>query len=748
MNSWILSASVLIAAVLAVRRIFRGRINPRFQYALWLLVLLRLLLPVNVGQSAASVMNFLPVLEAPAVIQAPAENHSAAAPTAALAEPVQALAPAQPDQNQAPAASEKVPAPAAVPVQKDSLDLARLLPGAWLAGIAVVLLCLLFSNLRFALRLRRSRKKAGIYRKLPVYECAWLETPCMFGLLHPAIYLSPGLDGDSRDYALRHEYGHFHQGDHLWALFRGLCLALHWYNPLVWLALRLSKRDGELACDQWVTQSLTEAQCLDYGRTLIRLSCSGREPVFCTATTMSVKGKALKQRIEYIAKRPTMLLSTSVVLLLAVLLSVGCTFTGAKEGEPAAPIPEEPVAQEPSPTVGPVPTADPVPAGENGRLLDRKGQALDLSQYPDLSPAEESFAAYLQMGYDVHLTIDQALQQQAQTLLAETVPYGEGAIVMVDVKTGAPLVLASNGRNGGLSLLRAYQPRNLFLPCTAIAAQWESIVTSALAITCEGVFDKYQQDGWVSTCWIWEASDSGLTHGEENLTAALRDSCYYYFYTVGNDLGNDDLVEYAKALGLGQPTGIELPESTGTLASRKTPLGTGAEWRIGDTLEAAVGRSVNAFTPLQMAEYCAAIANRGQRHSASILGSITNGAGKTRYLRQTQVTGTVLDEQELRLAKLLEGWSDLLDANWAAVHEGMYAAVNDESYNLENARHWQGCPWGVAGMAYPGMFMGFAPYENPQVAIFVFADETRNSEDAQEIARGMLDFYIEEVNGI
>lgn len=282
MSSWILSSSVLIAVILTVRRIFRGRINPRFQYALWLLVLLRLLLPVNVGQSAASVMNFLPVRETPVAIQTPAENQTAA-PTAALAEPVQALAPAQPDQNQAPAASEKVPAPAAVPVQKDSLDLARLLGRAWLAGIAVVLLCLLFSNLRFALRLRRSREKVGSYRKLPVYECAWLETPCMFGLLHPAIYLSPGLDGDSRDYALRHEYGHFHQGDHLWALFRGLCLALHWYNPLVWLALRLSKRDGELACDQWVTQSLTEAQRLDYGRTLIRLSCSGREPVFCTA---------------------------------------------------------------------------------------------------------------------------------------------------------------------------------------------------------------------------------------------------------------------------------------------------------------------------------------------------------------------------------------------------------------------------------------------------------------------------------
>lgn len=727
MSSWILSSSVLIAVILTVRRIFRGRINPRFQYALWLLVLLRLLLPVNVGQSAASVMNFLPVREVPALIQAPAENLPAATPAVdALTEPVQAVEPVQSGMSQSPAAPEEARAPAVVPVQKNAFDLARFLSGAWLAGIAGVLLCLLFSNLRFTLRLRRSRKKTGSYRKLPVYECAWLETPCMFGLLHPAIYLSPGLGGDSRDYALRHEYGHFHQGDHLWALFRGLCLALHWYNPLVWLALRLSKRDGELACDQWVTGSLTEEQRLDYGRTLIRLSCSGREPVFCTATTMSVKGKALKQRIEYIAKRPTMLLRTGIVLLLSVLLSVGCTFTGAKEGEPTDPVPDEPAAQEPSPTVSPV------PVGETGRLLDREGQSLDLSRYPELSAAEESFAVYLQMGYDVQLTIDQAMQQQAQTLLEEILGYGDGAVVMVDVKTGEPLVLASNSGDGDLALLSAYQPGKLFLPCTAVAALVERIVTPELTIPCEGVFDKYQQDGLAPECWIWNAvPDAHYTHGGENVTTALRDSCYYYFYTAGNDLGNDLLVEYAKALGLGQPTGIELPESTGTLANRKAPLGTGAEWRIGDTLEAAVGRSVNAFTPLQMAEYCAAIANRGQCHSASILGSITDGDGSIHYTRQSQVTGSVNGQE----------------ADWAAIHEGMYAALNGYADNAANADYWQPYP-GVAGMTNSGQFMGFAPYENPQVAVFVMAGRAKDSAAAQQIARGILDFYFKEVNGI
>lgn len=740
MSNWILSSSVLIAAILAVRRIFRGRISPRLQYALWLLVLLRLLLPVNFGQSAASIMNYLPAQEPLVFVQTPAESRAAAAPVEALADPVLPGESARPGQSQSPAEPENIQVPAAAPAQKNTLDFARLLRGLWLLGAAAVLLCLLASNLRFALRLGRSREPAATYRNLPVYTCAWLETPCMFGLLRPAIYLSPDLTGDSRGYALRHEYGHFHQGDHLWAMLRGLCLAVHWYNPLVWLAARLSKRDGELACDQWVTRSLTEAQRLDYGRTLIRLSCSGREPVFCAATTMSVKGKALKQRIEYIAKRPTMLLSTVIILLLAVILSVGCTFTGAKEESPAAPTPEAIMTEKATPT------ASPVPAAETGRLLDRNGQLLDLTQYPDLSAAEESFAIYLQMGCDVQLTIDLTLQQQAQTLLAETLGYGDGAVVMVDVKTGEPLVLASNRPDRSLALLSAYQPGDLFLPCTAIAGLREDTLNPQYEILCEGVFDRYEAAGYAPTCWIWEAVPGGfISHGRENMSSALRDSCYYYFYALGNDLGNDLLVACAENLGLGQPTGIELPETTGTMASRRTPLGTGEEWRIGDTLEAAVGRSTSAFTPLQMAEYCAAIANKGQRYSASILGSVTDGDGVVRYTRQPQITGSVLDEKEQ-------------DANWDVIHQGMYAALNDQRVNSANAFHWQDCPWQVAGMAYrsqiishalyedsqvayKSLFMGYAPYEDPQVAFFVVAEEAENGAAAQQIARELVDFY-------
>ncbi len=413
---------------------------------------------------------------------------------------------------------------------------------------------------------------------------------------------------------------------------------------------------------------------------------------------------------------------------------------------PAATAPPEPTA---------APSASPTPAAEPGRLLDRTGQALDLTRYSGLSGAEETFAHYLQSGNDVRLTIDLALQQQAQTFMAETLGDSGGAVVMVEVSTGAPLVIASHGQGGNRALLSAYQPTNLFLPCTAIAALDSNIITPEDQICCEGVFDRYEADGYAPACWIWA---EGYTHGNENMTTALRDSCYYYFYALGNDLGIYQLALYTESLGLGQPTGIELPENVGQVASLQTAKDEGREWRIGDTLEAAAGRSASAFTPLQMAEYCAAIANKGQRYSASILGSVTDGDGAVRYTRQPQIIGNILSEKEQELAALLEKWNDLLDANWAAIHQGMYAALNDQHMNDNNAHIWQDCPWQVAGMANRipfgnhapyedqvpcrGLFMGFAPYEAPQVAIFVVTEEAE-SYASQQIARQLLDFYNE-----
>lgn len=744
MISWIVSSSVLIAVIVAVRFLFKGKMSPRLQYLLWLLVLLRLLLPVSIGESAASVMNYVPEQES--IRWEDVQARLADAPQSPLQpnveEPITAP---QPEKN---TLSDKLNNPVsekagqtAEPIYlEEKVDWTTLLQTLWLIGAGVVLMCVLGSNLRFSRKIRRSRRMHSTYKRLPVYECAWLETPCMFGLFRPAIYLSAEISGEELEHVLCHEYGHYRQGDHIWALLRGCCLALHWYNPLVWLAARLSKRDGELACDEHVTRGLDSKERTRYGQTLIRLSCARRESMFCTATTMAGKGRELKERVEYIAKQPRMMAWAVAVILLIAVFAAGCTFTGAKtEEQPSDPAPAA-ATTEPTPEVTAAPEPSLSPAPLNGILLDRNGQAFNPSQYSGLEGAEDAFRVYLEQGYSVGLTVDLALQQQAQEILEEYLDSSGGAAVIVDVNTGAPLAVLSNGTGENHALQSVYQPQDLFLPCTGIAALSKSILTADYEIPCEGVFDRYEAEGFAPECWIWNAVDGAhYRHEKETMTDALRDSCYYYFYAVGNDLGTDALEQYGRSLGLGQPTGIELPEKTGTLASRRTLLGTGEDWRIGDTLEAAVGRSVNAFTPLQLAEYCAVIANRGIRYSASLLNTLHDTDGELLYTRQPVVLNLVPDEKQLPAGEAMA------DSWWEAIRRGMYEAMNDYEHNATNAVVWQESRWKVAGLNHLGcgLFMGFAPYDDPQVAICVIAEDERNASLVGEIARDILDAYIE-----
>lgn len=135
-------------------------------------------------------------------------------------------------------------------------------------------------------------------------------------------------------HSVGHELTHFRHGDHVWALLRCLCLVLHWYNPLVWLAAALSRRDAELACDEATIRRLGEAERAAYGRTLIGITCGSRPSLLRTATTMNCGKSGLKERISLIVKRPRTAAWALVILLLAAVFVTGCTFTGAQAGEP------------------------------------------------------------------------------------------------------------------------------------------------------------------------------------------------------------------------------------------------------------------------------------------------------------------------------------------------------------------------------------------------------------------------------
>lgn len=331
---WIVSSSVLILVVIALRYVLRGKLSLRMQYALWLLVLVRLLVPVSFGASDLSVMNAVPE-RAPTVQQGTykqdivGERNDAPANGGTVGIPAQSMSEAAPPDLVQNVTTATVTAPTV-----EKTDWARIAKTVWLAGAAALGLVFLAVNLRFGKKLRRSRERVEETDAcLPVYESGETDTPCLFGVAKPSIYVTPDTrtEAETLRYALAHEQTHYRHGDNLWAVLRGVCLALHWYNPLVWWAAELSRRDAELACDEATIRRIGESERAAYGRTLIRMTCEKRPALLVTATMMTDSGKGLKERISLLVKKPKTAAYTAVAVLLIAGLSVACTFTDGKD---------------------------------------------------------------------------------------------------------------------------------------------------------------------------------------------------------------------------------------------------------------------------------------------------------------------------------------------------------------------------------------------------------------------------------
>lgn len=383
-------------------------------------------------------------------------------------------------------------------------------------------------------------------------------------------------------------------------------------------------------------------------------------------------------------------------------------------------------------------------------------------------------------GNHIYLTIDIVLQEQVERILGNCLDalirtrevermeaklrgeYNEemkdeitgAAAVVINVNTGEPLAIASwptydvttiienyaqlletpNAPLFNRALMGAYAPGSTFKPCTAIAALTEGIINTEDLVDCQGVYTRYAAEGYAPECWIWQ---QGYTHPEENVVTAIRDSCNYFFYTISNDLGIDKMGEVAHAFGLGVPTGVELVETTGNMSNSENHSDyTGTEWRIGDTLQAGIGQSDSIFSPLQLAEYCATVANSGTRYSASILKSIrTYDYSKKLYEREPEVLSTV----------------ETADYNWAAVQEGMEQVVNSP-YNESNYLNFIDCAWHVAGktgtaqkgenITNDAIFICYGPYDDPEVAVAVVVERGGSGAGIVHIARQIMDAYI------
>ena len=337
MTEIILTSSVLILLTAILRRVLQGRIAPSVQYALWLLVAARLLIPGTLFTSPVSVVgaaeNLLAVQAEtvsgdPSAFIDPARPDGPSAYFVTQPSDETPLSPASRPSDGPGPASNSVTLP---PEARQTIDWADLI---WKAGIAVTGGAMLLSNLAFYIRLRKRRRPLELPElsgKLPVYRMDGLPSPCLFGLFRPAVYLNEAaLASGHLDHILIHEYIHYRHGDHLWAVLRSACLAVHWYNPLVWRACALCRRDCESACDAASIRRLGEDQRIDYGQTLLQMVRSRPAPgnFLRTATTMTAGKRAMSERIALIAQQPKMRKATVIAVLLAVCVLVSCTFGG------------------------------------------------------------------------------------------------------------------------------------------------------------------------------------------------------------------------------------------------------------------------------------------------------------------------------------------------------------------------------------------------------------------------------------
>ncbi len=379
-------------------------------------------------------------------------------------------------------------------------------------------------------------------------------------------------------------------------------------------------------------------------------------------------------------------------------------------------------------------------------------------------------------GDQVYLTIDLGLQEAAEISLGNFITetnkqrlidnatfeaQGEtdkikqqitgGAVVAINIKTGEPLCIASyptfdlsalmenysellKDESGPLfnrALNGAYAPGSTFKPVTAIASLDQGIITTATTIYDKGKFEKYADAGYAPTCWLYLHG----SHGDVNAAKAIEVSCNYFFYTVGDQLGIDKLSDYAERFGLGTSTGIELTENTGIMATQKYKEDTtDTPWYIGDTLQAAIGQSYSVFTPLQIANYFATIANNGTRYKASLLKSARSyDYSKSIYERKATIAGAVSVDQSY----------------YDAVHTGLFNVANSvdgTAYQIfGNYPYKVAAKTGTAQLGEAitnnGIFVCYAPYDDPQIAIAVVVEKGGAGSAIGYIARDVLDYY-------
>lgn len=417
---WIITSSVLILAVFAIRAIFGKKMSAGLRYALWGLVALRLLIPgtlfktpVNVQSAAekAEIVRDIETVRGAGSLTYSEEQQLIFIPQQPARPAVTPAETASPSAEPAPVVGrvvERDATPERYERMQKTLKATDVLRIVWFTGMGLVFAYLVYVNVRFYLKLRDRRKLLSADSPCKVYSVDGLESSCLF---LGSVYVSAEQadDPDRLNCVLAHELAHRRHCDGVFTVCRCAALVLHWYNPLVWAAAFASRQDSELFADAGAIKTLGEDEREDYGMTLIRLSArpSVRASIACTATTMANNKRALRQRVTNIARKRRMsaVIIAAVVLLAAAVAFIAFTGSGRNvtaENITLDPTAEPTVTATPRPTFPPqteAPTAEPTPVPTPKPTLPPMDVLLDTA-YDSLNRAAEVYG--LSLDRDIH----------------------------------------------------------------------------------------------------------------------------------------------------------------------------------------------------------------------------------------------------------------------------------------------------------------------------------------------------------
>lgn len=371
---------------------------------------------------------------------------------------------------------------------------------------------------------------------------------------------------------------------------------------------------------------------------------------------------------------------------------------------------------------------------------------------------KDNYTVFPEQGNSVILTIDKNLQLVAQKALKNRVDTLNvssrrkcaAAVVVENVNTGEILACAtypsydnnewkekysewaedSNAPLWNRAVNSTYEPGSTFKPCTAIAALENNIITGSWSFKCTGAYTYYSDHTFYCA--------HHTAHGTNNVVDAIDKSCNCFFYETGRLLGINEIDRWATAFGLGQKTGVEIPEATGRVSSPSERKAAGGVWYAGDTITTAIGESDNQFTLLQLANYVSTLANGGTRYVPHFVKEVKSADYSKTILSKEPKVAQVLDIDPGNLSLVKKGMLKVGTTGFCRnafrklpVKVAAKTGTSDVVKLIDGQK--------VEGNN--GFLISFAPYENPEIAVAVVVETADSGALTAVVAADIYDYY-------